>query len=536
MNALMLLLVLLLQGPEALLTGVVLKSGTDEPVARATVELRAVEASDSRIRTVTTANDGRFTFRGVPRGQYRLTVTRLGYVGATYGERRPGGPGTPITLPDTSDVRVSLTPSSVITGRIFDRQGQPTGNATVRAYRLSFQQGRQSLAEVQSTYTNDLGEYRLFFLTPGKYYVGVTPGIRGVGGGGGTDPLNAFRAQRENTRTESVPTENIDIPIYFPGTPDQLVAAPIELKPGAEVRNIDIIAGPVRANHIRGVIVAAEPGQRLAETATMRLSSGTGTRFTGSPVPNFDVSRVLPGRYILSAVVGTLSGRVNVEVFDQDLKDITIPVSSPFDLSGRVIVEGASAENPGPDVKSLRVVLRSEPIDGTNITPPIPAADGSFTLPSVPAGTYRVSLSPPLQNGYVKSVQLGNSEGVHSGITVRGRSDGLLQIVVSAKPGLLQGRVLDGANQPLPNAMTVLVPEPDLRGRADLYRNVATTPSGEFKLQGLTPGNYMLFAWQEVENGAWLNSEFMREFESRGLPVVITEGGSERLEVRAISN
>ena len=534
MNSLILVLMLLFQAPDASLSGVVLKDGTDEPVARATAELRGVDGTDSRVRTVSTAADGRFSFKGVPRGQYRLTVTRLGYVRATYGERRPGGPGIPITLPDTSDIRVSLTPSAVISGRIFDRQGQPIGNATVQAFRLSFSQGRQSLVDVQATFTNDLGEYRLFFLTPGKYYVGATPGSRSVGGGGGGDSLRDFRAERETTRTQPVPTESIDVPIYFPGTADQLAAAPIELKPGAEVRNVDIIAAPVRANHIRGVITTAEPGQRLEETATMRLSSGTGTRFTGSPVPNFDVSRVLPGRYILSAVVGTLSGRVPVEVFDQDLNDIVIPVSSPYDIAGRVIVEGTSPENPGPDMKTLRVVLRSEPTDGTNVTPPIPAADGSFTLPSVPAGAYRVSLSPPLQNGYLKSVQLGNSEGVHSGITVRGRSDGLLQIVVSAKPGLLQGRVLDGANQPLPNTMTVLVPEPDLRVRADLYRNVVTTASGEFKLQGLTPGNYMLFAWQEVENGAWLNSEFLREFENRGVPVVITEGSSQRVEVRAI--
>ena len=536
MKVLALIFMIFLQSSEVSLTGVVLRAESDEPVARATVELRGVDGADSRLRTVTTTNDGRFAFRGVPPGQYQLVVTRLGYVRATYGERRPGGPGTPISIPDTAGIRMLLTPAAVISGRIFDRQGQPIGNATVQALRLSFLQGRQSLAEVQSTVTNDLGEYRLFSLTPGKYYVGANPGTRGVGSGAGTDSLRIFRAQRETTRTQSVPREDIDVPIYFPGTPDQMAAAPIELKPGAEARNIDIIAAPVRANHVRGVVTVAETGQRLIESVTIRLASNSSTQFTYSQNPNFDLTGVTRGRYLLGASVGTMSGRVAIEVFDQDLNNVTIPVSNSLDIPGRIVVEGATAENPGPDLKTLRVVLRSEPNDGTNVNTPTLAADGSFTLESVPLGTYRVSLSPPLQNSYMKSVRLGNSEGVHSGITVQGQPVGTLQILVSAKPGTLQGRVLDDRNQPLANAMTVLVPETDLRSRTDLFKNVATTPSGEFKLQGLTPGNYKLFAWQEVENGAWLSSEFMREFEERGVSVVVAEGSSERIELRAIAN
>ena len=536
MNTLLFLLMTLFQTTDLTFSGVVLKAGSEEPVARATVELRGTDGGDSRARTITTSNEGQFVFRNVTRGQYQLVVMRNGYVRATYGERRPGGPGVPISVPETASVRILLTPSAVISGRIFDRQGQPIGNATVQALRRSYIQGRPALAEVQSTMTNDLGEYRLFFLAPGKYYVGANPGSRGMGGPDGTDSLRVFRAQRESTRTQTVPREDMDVPIYFPGTSDQLAATPLELKPGEEVRNIDIIAGPVRANHIRGVITTNEPGQRLEERASLRLGSGSSTRFTSSPTPNFDLTGVLPGRYTLAATVGTMSGRVSIEVFDQDLNNVTIPVSNSFDITGRVTIEGASAENPGPDLKSLRIVLRSEPEDGTSIDPPVPAADGSFKLQLVPNGTYRVSLSPPLQTSYLKSVQLGNSEGIHSGITVQGPPADALRILVSARAGTLQGRVLGETKQPLRNVRTVLIPETALRGRVDLFKNVLSTTSGEFKIQGITPGSYKLFAWQEVENGAWLNSEFMREFEERGVPVVVTEGSSETIEVHAIGD
>jgi hypothetical protein len=58
MNVLVFFLMLLLQAPEVSLHGVVLKTGTDEPIARASVELRPTDGVDARVRTVTTANTG----------------------------------------------------------------------------------------------------------------------------------------------------------------------------------------------------------------------------------------------------------------------------------------------------------------------------------------------------------------------------------------------------------------------------------------------------------------------------------------------
>jgi len=540
MNLLAFLFMVLMQSSTPSLQGIVLKTGTVEPVGKATVELRRSDGTDPRVRSVTTASDGRFSFAAVPPGEYQLQVSRPGYVRATYGERKPGGPGTPIMIPsDTSEIRMMLTPTGVITGRISDRLGRPLGNATVQAMRISYSAGRQSLAEVQSTLTNDLGEYRLFFLTPGRYYVGATPvsSARGIGSGSGTDSIRDFRMQREATRTQAIRTDEVDVPSYFPGTTDQLAAAPIELKPAAEIRGIDIIAAPVRAQHVRGVIVGFDASQPIPGTVSMRMSTPNGSRVTGSTAPNFDLSGVMPGTYILSTTIGTMSGRIPIEVFDRDLDNVTLRISPSFSVPGRLVVEGASPENPGPDVKTLRVTLRSDPPDSNPITPPTPAADGSFTLQSVPIGTYRVSLLPAMQNGYLKSVKLGIAEGIQSGITLQGPPEGLLQIVVSARPGTIEGRIFSERKEPLANATVVLVPESSLRTTpTDLYKNVTTSPTGEFKLQGLTPGNYKLFAWQEVENGSWLNAEFMRENEDRGRAVVVSEGSSERIDLLAIPN
>jgi len=531
-TALALAVMLLLQVLAPSLQGVVFKAGTAEPVARATVELRSTDSSDSRVRTVLTTNEGRFSFNGVPGGQYQVSVNRLGYVSAKYGERRAGGQGTPITIPAASEIQVALTATAVISGRIIDSQGQPLGNATVTASRRSFLQGRQSLAEVQSVVTNDLGDYRLFGMTPGTYYVSANAAPRGVGLGSGTDSLLVFRMYRESARTQAVPTEEIHVPIYYPGTADSVAAAPIELKPAGEVRGIDIIATPIRAHHIRGLVTTNEPGQSVTGEVQLRLAGDSAIRFTSSPTPTFDLQRVTRGKYVVVATSGTMSGRASVEVFNTDINNTTIVVGNSLNIPGRVVVEGASVENPGPDVRTLRVVVRADPEDGTILTSPPPAADGSFMLQSVPLGKYRVRFGTVLANGYIKSIRLGNSEGLDTGITVQGPSE--LTIVVSAKPGTVQGRVLNERGESIPNIMTVLVPDNDLRTRTDLFRNAATSVSGEFRFQGLTPGNYKLFAWEEVESGAWLNSEFMRRYEERGSAVVVSEGEIQQVQLRVI--
>ena len=56
---------------------------------------------------------------------------------------------------------------------------------------------------------------------------------------------------------------------------------------------------------------------------------------------------------------------------------------------------------------------------------------------------------------------------------------------------------------------------------------VQTTDSiGAFVFRDIPPGNYKLFAWESVESGAWQDPDFMRPFESRGIPVHIEEGAS----------
>jgi hypothetical protein len=135
------------------------------------VTVRGVPPDDS----VVTEDDGRFVFRNVAPNRYRLVVSRQGYV------------GRPLAITMTSgqplaNTQLPMTPSAAIYGRVYRANGEPFGNIEVQALRVTYPEGRRVLSMAASVQTNDLGEYRLFWLPAGRYYVAaVHPQAQSIG-------------------------------------------------------------------------------------------------------------------------------------------------------------------------------------------------------------------------------------------------------------------------------------------------------------------------------------------------------------------
>jgi hypothetical protein len=69
--------------------------------------------------------------------------------------------------------------------------------------------------------------------------------------------------------------------------------------------------------------------------------------------------------------------------------------------------------------------------------------------------------------------------------------------------GSLSGAVLDDQKKPASGVTVVLVPEPRLRGRSDLYKTAMSDAAGKFDISGITPGRYRVFSWEDAEQGSW---------------------------------
>src|SRR6267142_1272301 len=168
----------LLQVPQASIKGRVVRLGTDSPVARARLALTRIQGQLTDIRTVTAGENGEFSIPNLARGQYRLFVEREGYVRTEYGQRGASRTGTVITVADPQEIRylvVSMIPTGVIVGRVRDANGHPIRNVVVRALKAVYREGQRSLNSQQMAETNDLGEYRIFGLPPGLYFVSALP-------------------------------------------------------------------------------------------------------------------------------------------------------------------------------------------------------------------------------------------------------------------------------------------------------------------------------------------------------------------------
>jgi hypothetical protein len=233
-----------------------------------------------------------------------------------------------------------------------------------------------------------------------------------------------------------------------------------------------------------------------------------------------------------------MSARLPIEIGNSDIQNVSLIVTPGFTLPGRLVVEGQqpSTANQNQNAPRIRVMLRTDSPQAGG-APPAAAVqtDGTFSLEQVGRDDYRVSVSGIPRNGYVKMARYGATDVMSEGLRLDRQPTGVLDILVSTNTGIADGTVQNEKQEPAANVVVVLVPEA-LRSRLDLYKTASTDAVGHFHAEGIAPGDYRAFAWEDVENGAWQDPDFLRQFEDRGRRVTISENGTANLELRLITN
>ena len=178
-----------------------------------------------------TDDNGIFDFTELPAGRYTLTVSKSGFVALSYGQRRPLQAGTPLQLADgqqLKDIDFQLPRGSVIGGRVLDEDGDAMPGVTVRVMRYQYLQGERRLTPAGNGQTDDKGQYRVWGLMPGDYYVNaVARGARRPGGPGSgsgarvvaaADSAVAAVARRSGGQDRRRTADQVNYaPTYYPG-------------------------------------------------------------------------------------------------------------------------------------------------------------------------------------------------------------------------------------------------------------------------------------------------------------------------------
>jgi hypothetical protein len=157
--------------------------------------------------------------------------------------------------------------------------------------------------------------------------------------------------------------------------------------------------------------------------------------------------------------------------------------------------------------------------------------DGTFSFAGVTPGDYRLKVETRGLKSYIKSARFGAVDALNPPFRIDG--PGQFDIVIGINSGSLEAVALDEKQNPFPDATVVLVPDPPRRERFDLYAAGADA-SGRVRLSGLAPGDYKVFAWDDVQADAWQDPDFIRRYEDRGKPVHISEGSNELIQLNVL--
>jgi hypothetical protein len=528
------------QQEKASVQGQVVNAQTGEPIRKAQVTLRPVggggqpgggqqvgPAQGMQGLAATTDGGGNFAFPSLDAGRYRLSADRAGFVAAEYAAKA----GTPagITLSagqKLTSASIRLTPQAVLTGRVLDEDGDPVAEANVQALRYSYTRGVRQLTPALSTTTDDRGEYRLYGLAPGKYYVAASRG--GFGGGRGGGRL----VEVENARDNYVQT-------YYPNSADASAASAVDAAAGAVVGGLDINLAKVRTSSVSGTVTDAA-GKPAPRNTRVYVAPRDGASGFGRQMPamlqagRFTVRGLRPGSYVVGADAWDgekrASARAAVDVGPDPLDNVTLTLAPALDVKGSVRVDGAASAG----LASVQVTL--QPTSGGAMGGSVGGRvkdDGSFTLANAPPDLYTVSLSGLPQGFYVKSIRNGQADALASGVNLA-HAAGPLDIVVSPGGGSVDGAVSAG-DDPAPGATVVALPDARRPGFALFVRTATADDSGHFTIAGLAPGDYRLYSWKTVDSGAWLDPDFVKPFESSAEAVSIQDNSHETKQLKALA-
>jgi protocatechuate 3,4-dioxygenase beta subunit len=535
-------------------------STTGEALRKVALTLRPNGRGGGSYST-TSGTDGSFRFASVDQGSYALTGERTGYVRETLS--MPGGQTRVIEVvseKNTGGIELKMTPQSVIAGHVFDEDGDPLQSVNVEVWRYTYPRGRKQLTQAQNGSTNDLGEFRVANLSPGRYYVSAT--ARRAGPNQIFDGGRNGRAGRGG-RGPAVGVVEDYVTTYYPNLMEPANASPLDLVAGSELRGIDIRLLKTRFHRVSGSVAglplpnaapsadaargkakgkagdglpSAAPGVFLVLTPrngqSGRQAGAAGVNADGS----FEFAAVPPGSYTIAVQAPgpaqqRATAHVPVDVGNGDVNNVAVRLQPALALTGKVTVEGSQSS---VRLSSIRLNFTpSEPgigNQGNNGQTQL-ADDGTFQT-TLAAEGYMVEAGGLPDGYYLKSVKLAGRE-MPDALLDLSYGGGQVDIVLAPAAGDVTGMVQNGRGDPATSVQVTAVPVSGSL-RRDMNKLVTTDASGNFTLHGLPPGDYKIFAWEEVETNAWMDRDYRQPFESLSASAKVDQSTTPMVTLRLI--
>ena len=513
------------------LRGRVVAADSGQPLRRAQVRVSAPELRENRLTT--TDAEGRYEFKELPAGRYTVFANKGSYVGLSYGQQRPFEPGRPLEILEAQTVEkidFALPRGGVITGRIVDEFGEPLAEVQVAAQRYQNMQGRRRLVPAgRQAMTNDIGEFRLFAIPPGQYYLSAT--LRNMNGMMGDSDDRAGYA-----------------PTYFPGTSNVAEAQKVTMGLGQVISDLNMALMPTRTARVTGTAVDSQGRPMMG--MIMAVPRGDSMMFMFGPPGqikpdgSFVVSGLSPGNYLLQSNgpggPEAESAYAEVTINGDDVEGVRLVASKPSTASGRVVADAGAAQTLQPS--SLRLMLQQVVFDIPMMNmggPSVVNDDFTFELKARPGKMKVVLAGMPgagAPNGWtIRAVRYRGADVTDSGIEFRANENITdIEVELTNRVTTLSGVVTNSRGETVKDYSVIAFPDDrDKWTPGSRYmRSSRPDQEGRFKMPGLPPGQYLVIALDYVEQDSWTEPENLERVRARATSVTIGEGETKSVDLR----
>ena len=499
--------------------GRVINAASGDPMRNVEVTIRRSFSNDPNNVAVATETDarGHFAIGDLEPGDYDLAAAREGFM------VRPASPAAATTVPvkveagqAVKDLTVPLMPLGVISGRVTDEDGDPVRGARVQAMQYGYANGKRQLNNRNNAaVANDKGEFRLWGLRPGTFYVQADRG-------------NAMTFSQAETIRGPRPAGYL--PTYHPNATDPAQASPIEVVLGAQLRGIDI-----HMRHDRTFVIRAKMGGNDSSENMMMLQllprdgNGAGPFGMRNRDGMIQFSGVRPGSYMIRGLL--MDGEKHlyvsqpVDVSNEDVDAGTLTSAPGMDVAGAVHIEGPKS---APQDLHVNLAHNGPMLFGAPSADV--KADGSFVLHDVVPDTYLVNVGSA--GTYIKSIKVGGQASAGREIDLTGNT-GPLDVTLGADVGKLEGTVHKPDGAPAGRVFVLAFLEGDRFGPG--FRAVRSNDKGDYKFVNLQPGEYKLFAFEGVDPVAAFDPEFVKPFEKKAVRITIAPNAQAKADVTQIA-
>jgi hypothetical protein len=513
------------------ISGTVIEASSGDGVRKAIVTL-TWHGTPRAWATTRTDASGRFTFEGLPAGKYDLRANRQMLGGAVYGADSVRDLGDELTLGEGEvhgDVKLRFLRSGSISGRVIDQDGEPTATVSVSLLRPGRNFGERVLLNYQQAMTNDRGEYKFSVVDPGAYYLLCSP----------------------NNQRGMVLSQDFAVPQYYGGGRDSKDAAPVNLRGGEALAGFDFhltAEHPAKiTGRVTGVPAMDPPAERPiqefsgraprgggGQNVTIELnpadesqnSPGTGV---GAQPPDyhFELPEVVSGRYRMQATIRVKDKTYSAsQIIDahEGINDTVLSLAPAVELKGHLKVEGPAAH----PLEGFTIMLNPPGSGqrGASYSSSV-KKDGSFAIPDVPPGEWLLNVNPNPGGMFDKSVRLGDKDFLFQRLEIPPGSDAPLNIVLSSNSATVTGEVDAGGSDTgstVKRAGILLEPVGKLHTFTRFYYSALAGDDGKFKLTGVAPGKYKIFALQKIAATNYRNPESGDLLDALGEELDVTEG------------